>query len=98
MSCGSVQRVLSSEQEEQEMESSDIAREIASLPPEAQKQVTDFVAFLKARYLVPRVPKKARRIKLVDEPFIGMWQDREDMQDSSAWVRNLRRTEWERNP
>ncbi len=31
---------------------------------------------------------------LTDEPFIGMWQDREDMQDSSQWVRHLRQQEW----
>ncbi|NJN67673.1 MAG: hypothetical protein HC884_13650 [Chloroflexaceae bacterium] len=28
---------------------------------------------------------------LADEPSVGMWKDREDMQDSVAWVRNLRR-------
>ncbi len=27
---------------------------------------------------------------LSDEPFMGMWRDREDMRDSGAWVRNIR--------
>lgn len=31
---------------------------------------------------------------LQDEPFIGMWKDREDMKDSSQWVRQLRQQEW----
>ena len=76
------------------MEATTLVRDIVSLPPEAQKQVTDFVAFLKTRYSVaPRV-RKTKRIKLADEPFIGMWRDREDMQDSSAWVRSLRESEW----
>ena len=79
------------------MEAANIVREIASLPPEAQKQVIDFVAFLKARYSTTQSVKKTRRTRLADEPFIGMWQDREDMQDSAAWVRTLRQREWEHN-
>lgn len=77
------------------METLNIAREIASLPPEAQKQVIAFVAFLKTRYPAVQPAQKTKRIKLVDEPFIGMWRDREDMQDSTAWVQSLRRREWE---
>jgi len=34
-----------------EMDAAKIAREIASLPPEAQKEVIDFLAFVKARYV-----------------------------------------------
>ena len=79
------------------METPNIVREITSLPPEAQKQILDFMAFLKTRY--PPVPttKKVRRTKLTNEPFIGMWRTRRDMQDSTAWVQNLRQHEWERN-
>jgi hypothetical protein len=63
--------------------------------PEAQKQVIDFIAFLKMRYRRrPGAPESKR--KLAEEPFVGMWRDREDLQDSSAWVRELRRREWER--
>jgi hypothetical protein len=29
------------------------------------------------------------------EPFIGMWRDRDEMQDSTAYVRELRKREWE---
>jgi len=39
--------------------------------------------------------RKTRRTRLADEPFIGMWRDREDMQDSTAWVQSLRQHEWE---
>ena len=31
---------------------------------------------------------------LADEPFFGIWRDREDLQDSTAWVRDLRKQEW----
>jgi hypothetical protein len=77
------------------METTNIAREIALLPPEAQQQVRDFVAFLKARYPTVQPVPKPTRIRLADEPFIGMWRDREDMQDSVAWVQHLRQREWE---
>ena len=78
------------------MEATDLMRDIGSLPPEAQKQVSDFVAFLKTRYPVAKATRRTRRTKLTDEPFIGMWRDREEMKDSSAWVRRLRESEWER--
>lgn len=35
-----------------------------------------------------------RPTNFADEPFVGMWQDREEMQDSSQWVRRLRQQEW----
>ena len=31
---------------------------------------------------------------LEDEPFVGMWKDREDMKDSTQWVRQTRQQEW----
>ena len=40
--------------------------------------------------------RKTRRTRLADEPFIGMWRDREDMQDSATKVHCLRQHEWER--
>jgi hypothetical protein len=76
------------------MEATNLFRDIGSLPPEAQKQVSDFVAFLTTRYAAVATARKAKRTKLADEPFIGMWRDREDMRDSSAWVRRVRESEW----
>ncbi len=29
-----------------------------------------------------------------NEPFVGMWKDRDDLQDTSSWVRALREREW----
>lgn len=74
---------------------SQITQEIDSLPPEAQKQVEDFIAFLKTRY--KSSPKKrVRRIKIENEPFVGMWKDRKDMRNSVKWVKELRQREWHR--
>jgi len=75
------------------METSNIVRDLASLPPEEQQQVMDLIALLKTRYRA--TPRRQKTRKLADEPFIGMWRDRDDMQDSTAWVRQLRHREWE---
>jgi hypothetical protein len=32
----------------------------------------------------------------VEEEVFGIWQGREDIQDSTAWVRMLREREWQR--
>jgi hypothetical protein len=39
------------------------------------------------------IPSEIRE-RMKDEPFIGMWRDREDMADSSEWVRTTRQLEW----
>lgn len=80
------------------MKTENIIHEIKTLPLEIQQQVFDFVAFLKNRHLPSqslfKVNQIKKQIKLLDEPFIGMWQNREDIQDSTQWVRKLRQQEW----
>jgi hypothetical protein len=34
--------------------------------------------------------ERVRKVPLAEDPAIGMWEDREDMKDSSAWVRRQR--------
>ena len=68
--------------------------DFVNLPPEAQRQVQDFIAFLQFRYAQKPSRKTLRRTKLANEGFIGMWRDRKDLQDSSRWVRNARKREW----
>ena len=75
------------------MKEQKVWREFSALQPELQQQVADFIHFLRTRYAPAR--KNSKRIPLEKEPFVGMWSDREDMADSTAWVRNLRQTEWE---
>jgi hypothetical protein len=76
------------------MEPHNINNDIATLPPEAQRQVFDFIEFLKIRYKRIRPGKKAVRSKIANEPFIGIWEGRKDMKDSSQWVRSARDSEW----
>jgi hypothetical protein len=76
------------------MKQEEIWSQLITLPPAAQRQVADFIAFLHVRYAPPRVRKGAKRTKLAGEAFVGMWRNREDLQDSSAWVRGVREREW----
>lgn len=76
------------------MDQGKVWREFTTLPPEAQQQVADFIAFLLTRYEQFRSGQNTNQTNLTDEPFIGMWRDREDMQDSNAWVRSTREREW----
>ena len=45
----------------------------------------------KMAVIVPAGEKQARKIKAADHAAFGMWADREDMQDVSAYVRELRK-------
>ncbi len=76
------------------MTNEEILSEFSALPPEAQRLVADFIAFLRQRYGALQDVVQPKTLDLSAEPFIGMWKDREDMKDSVAWVRNLREQEW----
>ena len=68
-----------------------------SLPDEAKRQVADFVAFLQQKYRTDQPEQQQFGKRFENEPFIGMWQDNSDLEDSTAWVRQARQTEWGNN-
>jgi hypothetical protein len=76
------------------MTQEEILKEFNSLPAEGQRQVADFIAFLRERYSRSPNNNEPEISNLAQDSFIGMWQDREDMQDSHGWIRNLREHEW----
>ena len=76
------------------MKKEELLREFLNLPPEGQAQVEDLIEFLRARHGPGSRKVIATMLDLAAEGFVGMWRDREDMQDSSAWVRNAREHEW----
>ena len=71
-----------------------ILNDFSALPQDAQQQVIDFIAFLQTRYKSANTERKTIRKKIAEEAFVGMWKNRVDMGNSSAWVRNIRQTEW----
>lgn len=75
------------------MTKEEILREISSLPPEGQRLVENFVVSLRQRYT--RSQSSAQPVSsLQSESFIGIWRERDDMRDSSKWVRAARQSEW----
>ena len=72
----------------------ELLREIDSLPPEARRQVEEFIALLRQRYESSAQAEAVEATDLLTEGFIGMWRDRGEMRDSSAWVRGQREREW----
>jgi hypothetical protein len=69
-------------------------RQIEALPPEAQRQVADIIAFLDARSQRSRLPKHSGKSQLAEEPFIGLWENREELRDSTTWACHVRQREW----
>ena len=76
------------------MEYEDIWQEFTTLPPDAQALVADFIVSLKQRHNKLQSPGQLKQADWRSDPFIGLWQDREDMQDSTQWVRTTRSSEW----
>lgn len=79
---------------EQIMEKESIWRQFDRLPTEAKREVIDFIALLQMRYQIINLKKQSKKLKLSEEPFIGIWKDREDLIDSTAWIRDIRGREW----
>ena len=72
----------------------EIMRSLGSLPPEAQREVEDFIAFLRERNGRLELRADQGAADWSADGFVGMWQDHDEMQDSHAWVRGVRETEW----
>ena len=58
-------------------------KDYRSLPPEAQQVVAVLIAFLRQQDRRSRRRKRPLR-DWENDPFVGMWRDRDEMQDSSA--------------
>ncbi|MBE9229685.1 DUF2281 domain-containing protein [Phormidium sp. LEGE 05292] len=69
-----------------------ILEKVRVLPPEKQQEVLDFAEFLAQKIEVTNSSIKG---SFQDEPFVGIWREREEMSDSSAWVRRTRQQEWQ---
>ena len=67
--------------------------DISTLPETAQQLVVDFVDFLKQRYSHSQT-STPHPLNLENEPFVGMWSDHPEMQDSTVWVKKTRQQHW----
>ena len=72
----------------------EILQRATALPKEKQEELSDFVEFLLSRSEAKAVLTERTELDL-QTPFFGMWADRPEMNDSAAYVRALRQSEWE---
>lgn len=75
------------------LEFEQLKKDIAALPEADQQLVSEFVAMLKNRHGMTKTAR-IRSLNLENEPFVGMWKDRPEMQDSTAWIKQVRREHW----
>ncbi len=77
------------------MSEEELIKQIKKLPSEARQEAADFVEFLAQKYIQKSeetdIPKKKSILK---NSFRGVWKDRDDLQDSTKWVRELRKSRW----
>jgi hypothetical protein len=79
------------------MTQQELLNEFLSLPPEAQRQLMDFITVLRQRYAAVEPVSQSPDFDLINDSFIGMWSDRQDLTDSTAWVRGVRENEWSKS-
>jgi len=77
------------------MSEKELIKQIKRLPSEAQQEAADFVEFLSKKYLSkPEETGSTKKKSIVENSFRGVWKDRDDLQDSTKWVRELRKSRW----
>jgi len=77
------------------MSEKELIKRIKKLPSEAQQEAADFVEYLSKKYIQQPIDSSSSKKKsILESSFRGMWKDREDMQDSTKWVRELRKSRW----
>ncbi len=75
------------------MTQEELFNEFLSLPAEAQRKLLNFIAFLLQKYSITEPAFQSRDVDLINDPFIGMWRERQDLANSTAWVRSVRKNE-----
>lgn len=78
------------------MTNEELIKEIPSLPASVRLRIGRIIDTFRKQSNQSSADR-AGKIPLRDEPFVGMWSDREDMKDPVEWVRNVRRTLWDRS-
>jgi len=74
------------------MQNQEFLSEFLALPPEAQTQVIGLIESLKEKYKDAESTSSSLNTDLMDDEFIGMWRDRQEL-GSRSWLRNLRENE-----
>jgi len=76
------------------MSEKELIKQLKRLPSEAQQEAADFVDFLYKKYIGQGKKRSESKKSILESSFRGIWKNREDMQDSTQWVRNIRKSRW----
>ncbi len=76
------------------MDKTELLDAYSSLPPEAQQVVASLIVLLRRQSQSAKRNQKPKATHIADEQFVGLWKDRDELQDSNAYLRDLRRNEW----
>ncbi|MCP4749627.1 MAG: DUF2281 domain-containing protein [Proteobacteria bacterium] len=71
-----------------------ILKQFTELPLKAQQEAADFISFLYQRYALQQSSEVPKPSPLSEEPFVGMWKNRKELDNSTKWVRSVRQNEW----
>ncbi|MBC8232698.1 hypothetical protein H8E77_24380 [bacterium] len=77
--------------------SDEIASKLEVLSKEMEVSKNTIIEDSLQEYFSKLEQNRSEKVKGYFNPVgFGMWKDREDMEDSAQWVRNLREREWKR--
>ncbi|MCH8569044.1 MAG: DUF2281 domain-containing protein [Balneolales bacterium] len=77
------------------MSEKELIKQIRELPAEAQQEAADFVELLTKKYIQrTEATDSSNKKSILENSFRGIWKDCEDLQDSTKWVRELRKSRW----
>jgi hypothetical protein len=80
------------------MTNEELLKEITSMPDKDKRTVERLIARIRKRYTEPKVQSDKKKRSFRDDPFFGIWADREDMKEGgAAWVRKIRKEQWDRS-
>jgi hypothetical protein len=68
----------------------ELFKEFAALPAAGQQQVEHLIVALRQTYAARQNEGQPAFSDWQAGGFLGMWHDRADMQDSTAWIRERR--------
>ncbi|GAP95841.1 DUF2281 domain-containing protein [Leptolyngbya sp. NIES-2104] len=78
-----------------------VIEKLKMLSPERQQEVLDFIEFLQQKDQSQAADDQTAQLDnfksdWISDPFFGIWRDREDLEDSATWVRQIRQQHWNR--
>lgn len=75
------------------MSEKQLIQQLKTLPAEALQEATDFIDYLHKKYM-HKEEVHGTKNSILESSFQGIWKNRKDMQDSTEWTRNIRKSRY----